>query len=523
MKKLSSIIFLTTCALVFSLPATSQSCTSSVCNASSPSESDVLAALPSSSNSNSTVVVNIPAGTATWSSPLSYTVPSGVTNLTVQGATTISCSGTAGQSSWSCPAKDSTIITDGYGGQPALITITTRSSSTNFRWTGTTLQTASGTAKNNGMLYIVGSSQNVRIDHNHIDENGQNNSMLQVAGSTLGVADHNLFSLGNNSNVGNAFRDFASSDGIGDVAWNSPTNWGSSSFWYLESDYFTGGSPTDCYNGGKLVIRYSTINNAYVMALHGTKNDAGRGRSCRAVELYHNYISGSSNANAVIGQNGGTSLLWGNNVASGYNNFNAPGAPRNFSGGDTNGSWGLCGSLGPSIWDGNQSNGYPCLDGVGRGQGSLLPSTPLWPSQKLEPEYMWMNTLASANEGYINDMSSQFNRDVYPDCGNRGSACAGAFNGTQGTGYGPLSSRPSTCTAGPGGSYGTSPTGSYGVAYWATDSNSGNGELYVCDSTNHWTGIYQPFSYPHPLVSGTTSTPPSSLPPAPIGLTGIVY
>ena len=206
MKKLSSIFFLTACALVFSLPAFSQSCTSAVCNAASPNLSDVLAALPSSSNSNASVVVNIPAGTASWSSALNYSVPSAVTNLTIQGATTVNCTGTAGQSSWSCPASDKTIITDGYGSQPALITITTGSSSTNFRWTGTTLQTSSGTAKNNGMLYIVGGSHNVRIDHNHIDENGQNNSMIQVAGATLGVADHNLFSLGNNSNVGNGFR-----------------------------------------------------------------------------------------------------------------------------------------------------------------------------------------------------------------------------------------------------------------------------------------------------------------------------
>jgi Bacterial Ig-like domain (group 3) len=45
------------------------------------------------------------------------------------------------------------------------------------------------------------------------------------------------------------------------------------------------------------------------------------------------------------------------------------------------------------------------------------------------------------------------------------------------------------------------------VAYWATDANSGNGELYVCTASGNpgtWTAIYQPYTYPHPLVSGSS-------------------
>lgn len=515
-------------ALLAPLQLLGQSCTTATCNAASASLSDVLAALPSTSNANATVTVNIPAGSATWSSPLNYTIPAGVANptavttLIIQGATTINCTGTAGQSSWSCPATDSTIITDGVtNANTPTINITTGGSTTFFRITGLTLKTASGTAKNDGMMKIGGASQNVRIDHNHIDENGQNNSMIETVGSVAGVADHNLFSLGNNSNVGNGFRNFSSSDGVGDAAWNSATSWGTTgNWWYLESDYFTGGSPTDCYNGGKLVVRYSTINNAFVMALHGTKNDAGRGRSCRATEIYQNYMSGSPNANAVIGQNGGTSMLWGNNIASGYNHFNAPGAPRNFTGGDSGTSpWaGMCGTTvrsaagqsGTAAYDGNSSSstGYPCLDGVGRGQGNLLSGTPAtptaWPSQKLEPEYMWMNTLASADLGYINDVSTLPNRDVYADCNGKtfaGTTCS-SFAGIQGTGFGLHSARPASCSAGPSGTYGASPTGSYGVGYWETDTNT----FFVCTATNTWTSVYTPLSYPHPLAGGTTTT-----------------
>jgi len=505
--------------------AEGQTCTTSTCTAASVSESAVLAALPASGNTNPTVVVNIPAGSATWTSALNYSVPAAVTNLTIQGATTVNCTGTAGQSTWACTATDSTVIIDGFtpNGQNHLIQITTGGTSTNFRITGITFKPIANAAKNDGLLVIGGNSHNVKIDHNHFDENGQNDSMSEMVGDTLGVADHNRFDLGNQSNVGNGFRDFASSDGIGNQAWANATNWGTTEFWYLESNVFNGGSPTDCYNGAKLVVRYNTIHNIFVMALHGTKNDAGAGRSCRATEIYHNYADGSPNSDAIVGQNGGPSLIWGNNLAAGFNRFNAPGAPRNFVGGDSGISpWsGNCGTTvrsaagqgGTDAWDGNSSSstGYPCLDGVGRGQGDLISiGSPAYPHQKLEPEYMWMNTLAAANEGAINDVSSQYNRDVYPDCGNAGSACSGSFNGTQGTGFGLHSGRPGTCTAGPGSTFGGSPTGSYGVGYWETDTNT----FFVCDGSpaNHWQAIYTPLAFPY--TPGATVPTPTFSPAA---------
>ncbi len=94
------------------MAADAQSCTTAVCNAKSSGESDFLAALPSSSNTNATVVVNIPAGTRSWSSDLAYTIPSAVTNLTIQGASTLTWTGTAGTSSWNYSANDQTIIQD---------------------------------------------------------------------------------------------------------------------------------------------------------------------------------------------------------------------------------------------------------------------------------------------------------------------------------------------------------------------------------------------------------------------------
>jgi len=121
------------------------------------------------------------------------------------------------------------------------------------------------------------------------------------------------------------------------------------------------------------------------------------------------------------------------------------------------------------------------------------------------------------------DQTTTADRDYYSECntGFGDSTCPkSAFNGSHGTGYGTLANRPATCTAGPAGTYGQSPTGSYGVAYFATDANNGNGELYVCTSTNTWTGIYQPYTYPHPLVTGSSAT--SGPPGDPANLTGVV-
>jgi hypothetical protein len=233
----------------------------------------------------------------------------------------------------------------------------------------------------------------------------------------------------------------------------------------------------------------------------------------------------------VTGAKGGTALIFNNSLPAqtSYRFFQAA---TDRAGGDNadeinnpNG-WGYCGtstsvpSTGVangvgSNWDGNNpsSSGYPCLDGLGRGQdtqalnGAVFPGrlntvtgTIAWPHQYLIPIYMWNNSLFSGATYVLT--SGTNNIDYYYDQ----TAQSGSFTGAAGTGHGLLSARPTTCTAGPGGTYGASPTGSYGVAYFATDANSGQGELYVCTATNTWTGIYHPAVYPHPLVSGLIST-----------------
>ncbi len=522
--------------------AYAQSCTSATCNAASANESDVLAALPSSGNKNATVVVNVPAGNASWASGFTYTVPSTISSLTIQGATSISWSGTAGSSSYTYSTSDKTVIQDASQANSPLMYITLNGNTT-LRLTGLTLQGgnigSSGYSKYSGVLLFTGSSPNLRLDHLHINNNtyspATSSSWVRVTGGVVGVFDHNVVDLGSSTSVSNGFQAYNAyndSIGMGDGTWGNPTPWGTSHFLYFEDNYFNGGAPDDCADGGAFVMRYNTINSAYVgIQTHATKSPGGPTRGCRAYEAYHNYLTGSASAQSsgAAGSKGGSALVWGNTMPQGYYRFFEAATDRN-SGDETEtntpNGWGYCGTSvngngAGSPWDGNQSStgGYPCLDGLGRGQtkqtlnGAAFPSrvnsatnTISWPNQYLEPIYLWNNSIGSATYMLIQDPTSKNNQDYYYDCGSGNSTCSGGFNGSAGTGSGPKSSMPSTCTAGQGGTYFTSPTGSYGVAYFATDANNGNGELYVCTSQNTWTPIYQPYTYPHPLVSGATPT-----------------
>ena len=555
MKNQFAIIFIIACVFGFRIPASAQSCTAATCTAASTSESDVLAALPSSSNANATVVVDIPAGTAAWTSQLTYTVPAAVTNLTIQGATTVNCTGTHGTSTYACTENDQTTIEDSASTNFALWQINAGGGGAGsyVRVSGITLKGGTGAEKYNGFLVVYGPTHKLRIDHMHFNQTyisgGPGSWAGRLFGDIEGVADHNVYDNGNEYSIAQGFdasNNINDTIGQGDGPWSSPTGFGGESFFFIEDSIINGGLEGDCDTGGKFVSRYNSILNggsgSSQIHNHGTNSESGRGRSCRAYEAYHDYFQGPSGTpdNAAVGSAGGASIVWGNTVASGYYNFSWIGTTRNDGSqtevGNPNG-WGYCGSSSidastgqpngsTSNWDGNSTGatGWPCIDGLGRGQGQALngqnfpnalnsvTGTIAYPNQMLEPLYYFANVLNGTNEMHLADISTQLNRDVYLD--NPG------FNGTTGTGYGPLANRPFSCTAGPGGAYGVSPTGSYGVAYFATDDNNGNGELYVCTSANTWTPVYQPYTYPHPLVSGTSN---AATPPPPTGLVATAY
>lgn len=529
--------------MLFSANLAANAATSgSTVNAASCNQSDVQSAL--NSVTASTTVVNIPAGTCDWSGNLTWTVPSGVTNLTIQGQTAVNCTGTPGTASYACTAADNTVIRDSWSGSSTSpLVIQMGSGNPTFRMTGMTIEGNTGSVKNDGIIVFYGKSDAFRLDHNHFNVGAYTNHFGtftgRLYGELEGVLDHNIYDNGGSNTVAQGFaisNTIGDSIGYGDGTWSAPTNFGSSAFIFIEDSIMNGGELEDCDTAGRFVARYNTILNgstgSAAIHVHGTKTQAGRGRSCRAYEAYHNYVVGPSSPDyALVGSAGGPSLVWGNTLASGYNFLTAVGASRN-DGSETEtntpNGWGYCGTAvnGNGVgsgWDGNSSSttGYPCLDGIGRGQGkslngqnfsnalNSLTSSIAWPQQYLEPVYYFANSLPSGIPvADLRDQSTQFNRDIYVD--------NPSFNGTTGTGSGLLSARPTSCTPGPGGTWGTSPTGSYGVAYFATDTQT----LSVCTAADTWTDIYKPYAYPHPLVSGATTA--STPPPPPSNLTGTV-
>jgi hypothetical protein len=412
----------------------------------------------------------------------------------------------------------------------------------------------SSTSNGNAALVRYGDCVWGVTDHNSFFEHGTGNAIQVLEGSCYGDSG------GQGDKSWSTAADFGTAEGMyvedntfsGDF-WNSFIN--------------------DCWQGGREIIRKNNSTTSATQG-HATGSGDGSGRSCRMLEIYDNTFTGifdSSSGNSsytVTFIPGGTAMLFGNTAtASGTAGWKLFASLVNdHFNGATN--YDLCNSstLGfmyngttainssflpdvrrsdyagvPSPWDGNtNTEGYPVLDQVGRGAGDLLfgsyivgcsttgnrcsfqdssgtsPCNIHWPHQAVEPVYMVNNawSVPSGSGGTfvgVTDATTnmiQENREYYKDVD--GTGTVGTFTGNPstgtGTGSGARSARPTTCTT--------------GVAYWATTGsgttwNNGatdSGCLDVCTATNTWTSCkYTPYTYPHPLVTGSTVTPVSNL------------
>ena len=474
-------------------------------------------------------IIAIPACSATWTTGISQTFNNSVT---LQGAGAVSAT-TGGAST---TGTDSTVITTNANG-PVFSFKTVSGKS--FRFTGIALlENSSSAPASSGNLYIDGSSTALRVDHNHFYTYGGSCSLF-ITGSQLGVADHDYFeslsgSLPNDIRFQNGFGWNGGTSSTSWSSWADTEHWGSNEFFFVEDSRFYNGDISDGHDGARYVFRYNTVtgdgHSGQQMYNHGVTNANAAG--VRAMEVYDNtFVQNGNNSNPPVSVNSGTILFWGNSVTGGYQYGIEVGYDfRTTAGGGGNyvynappNGWGFCGSAagGPTNWDGNRlSSGYPCLMQPGRGSGDLLtganfPSivnsttgTVAWPHEALSPIYVWDNVytpqyytssrIVGDNTAGSGSSILANNRDYYMQFGTL--ANSGSFNGTTGVGQGPLSARPSTCTAG------TDPMTSAsapGVGYWATDTDT----LYVCNPTNTWTAYYTPYTYPHPLTSGGAGAP----------------
>jgi hypothetical protein len=516
---MSSISSLKTWLTLTLLLAAASAEAAPVVNAASCEQAAVQTALNAIAADGTTV--QVPAGNCTWTGPVDLSTKF---SFVLQGKSTVTASDAHGNPS---AFMDATTITDGQSVMqgPAILSISlTGSASQVVRMTGISFH--GGPLEYNGDIVFDGNTGQIRIDHNHFIN--ESDLALSTYEPMTGVVDHNLFDVPG-GNVWNGVRIYNTGGaGYGDTPWTQAPGYGTANFIFLENNTFNNGFMNDCEDGGTFVARYNTFNVTVANQNIGIQGHATgsqpRGRGCRTAEVYGNWVGGGGGTiqYSVGFLTSGSAMWWGNTIANADfdlalvedregDNYGETAAPN---------GWGYCGNAQTgslSGFDGNtSSSGYPCIDQVGRGKGDSISGywpnvqddtqpgvyTGVWPHQAVEPVYVWSESFTGSH--LVNTSSKQdniqANRDYYATVAN--------FNGTSGTGAGTFASRPTTCTAGPGGD-------TPGVGYWATDKDT----LYVCTATNTWTAYYMPYTYPHPLVSGTVSAPPA----APTGLTAVVH
>jgi hypothetical protein len=281
-------------------------------NAKSASFADVKSAVSQASEGDTVV---IPAGTASWTSYLVITK-----GITLQGQTTTDAVANT--------ANDQTIILDDVsrGGGCALISAPALTSSQSCRITGITFKAGSVTDPNsNGTIQLNGDCPSVRVDHCHFKDLYA--VYLLSTGSIYGVIDHNIFDAGNHCQVAQIHG-----TGYGDVQWAAPTQFGGPNFMFFEDNRFNNNffdsngtqyqtiGVIDCYAGGRYVARHNWFNGVSPLTNHGW-DSSGRLRSSRAIEVYENNIS--ANYATSGGQSRGGCLLFYKNTITGK----AGGAP----------------------------------------------------------------------------------------------------------------------------------------------------------------------------------------------------
>jgi len=494
----------------------------------------------------------IPAGTCTWTSGITV---SGV-GIDITGTGTPNTGGGtvgAGTANTTLNQTSSsaffafTGLTQGQTAKVELLNMGTSDTGTN----AVGAVTFSGTCNSSGC-------PNIRVDNINFTANQWEAALLGgfvTTDDVFGVIDHNTATESVNASPPLTDINFDAWQGVGHYGDNSfaaADTFGTAQALYIENNLLSGvrGSEdvvsSDSGQGGsRYVCRFNTvtqISGTGLCSAHGT-GWIGRERGQRQVEVYYNTADCSwslVSCNALDGLNSGTGYYFSNTInttGGGLNSMTVLDVPRLGSGS----AFGECQS--GSLYDQAPfSTTSQCFDQTGTGAGLLMENaTPVlvsnpsctsgsagacWAQNALDPVYEAGEVCNRTDGGGCSpafvatssEASSRVtaNKYFYAEVSmSAQSSPTSPFNGTSGTGYGTLANRPTTCTP--------------HVGYWATDQGNWNtysstqvGELFVCTATNTWTMSYQPYTYPHPLVSGGTSGTGGDPPTAPTGLTATV-
>lgn len=277
-----------------------------------------------------------------------------------------------------------------------------------FRLTGMTIQgLVTPDTYNKGTVMFQGTSQAVRVDH--IKFSQPSSSAIRFYGHIYGVVDHCDFDLSNRQQGVVIWHDLWNGKSYGDGSFADSLYLGTNKAIYIEDNTFLG---TGLAGVG---TSDSMSGGRYVFRYNTVTNQnsanhgtesSGRHRGVRSYEIYNNTYTTSTEMFTAIYLRGGTGVVF-NNSTNGYTS-----AVRltNYRSQQAYSPWGQCN--GSSSYDGNSlANGYPCIDQIGRGTTDLIsgdpPSPTAWPNQLLDPLYIWGNNYTPTQSTNAAEVSSQ--------------------------------------------------------------------------------------------------------------------
>lgn len=299
--------------------------------------------------------------------------------------------------------------------------------------------------------------------------NGATHHAIHLNGMEFGVFYNNTFS----TNYISIWSGNAGWDGE-----TYPHNFGSANYPYFEDNTIGNGAGefvSETGQGGRLVFRHNTISGyacsgCEVFDIHGDQGASGTVSS----EYYHNTIGvGSSGTYRWMHHRGGQGIVANNTISrsigfnfSEYRSYHSDYGtgciqyPMNLNQSDvwcskTNGTTCLEKQIHNSFYFNNIAGGSQSLPSWTNPNGGACGSDPPW-----------------GDDQYI-----QQNREYWLPT------------------YGLASALPGSCRA-DGNTY-----------YGATDTDV----IYKCTATNTWNVFYQPYTYPHPLRTGSMVAPPTNL------------
>jgi hypothetical protein len=323
---------------------------------------------------------------------------------------------------------------------------------TGIEWrgtSGTNYLTTPGVCQGKGdipPLQFGGDSSQFRFDNNKVVLHG-GCSGLYFLGNIRGVVDHNFIDAsGSDAGASHCIlvlHDSWKNVGTqGDNSWAQPDTLGTAEALFFEDNIYYNDQSTNWFHvchegnsGGRVVVRHNSFR-ASLYAHHGTGSAL---RSMRQYEIYENTFAGPDGVSPwdlrgngglpPIGSRGGVGVIFNNRISvtngggaiftTSHNvvNERTPGAPNSGA------AFGAC--SGTNVWDQNTSAGTTlgrlCIDQTGAGAGDYIESQnngtntcpgpypknvtrgciAAWPRQAPDPTYGWNNTVNDVVRGVL--------------------------------------------------------------------------------------------------------------------------